>query len=133
MAVAMTEVLRRAEPMDVRIDGEPRRLWLLFVGNGRYHPDGFAPSWRERLDHDELDLRVIDADHPWARTRLVVALMSGRLGRCRVYEERRVSKVTITLAGAADEMALDGELVPAPDEVTLHPEPRRLVVYRPAK
>ncbi len=64
LAVAVVRVLRHGTPVDVEIDGERRSLWLAFVGNCRYLPDGMAPTWRERLDDGQLDVRVVDAAHP---------------------------------------------------------------------
>jgi undecaprenyl-diphosphatase len=132
LAVALVEVLQRAEPVQLEIDDDPRVVWLLFAGNGRYHPSGFAPSWRERLDDDCVDVRIIDADKRFGRTRLVLAVLSGTLGRCRVYEERLVQRMQLRLA-ADEQMARDGETHPAPRELVLHPASRRLVVYRPAQ
>ena len=132
LSVALVEVLRHAEPLEVELDGQSRRLWLLFGGNGRYHPPGFAPSWREKLDDEVIDLRVVDASSPLARSRLVAAVLSGRLGRSRVYEERQVTSADVRLTGA-QELARDGEVEPAPDRLVLRSAERRLIVYRPAK
>jgi undecaprenyl-diphosphatase len=131
LAVALAEVLGRGRPLDIEIDGESRRLWLLFGGNGHYEPDGFAPSWRPRLDEGCIDVRLVDAARPWARLRLVAAVLSGRLGRCRVYEERLVDRIRLRLPDGV-RLARDGESEPAPTEITLRPAARRLVVYRPA-
>jgi diacylglycerol kinase family enzyme/membrane-associated phospholipid phosphatase len=132
LAVALVEVLQTAEPLAVEVDGEPRKLWLLFAGNGRYHPSGFAPSWRERLDDDCVDVRIVDAERPLGRSRLVLAALSGTLGRCRVYEERLVDRLTLRLSDDQQRMARDGETTDAPHEIVLRPAERRLVVYRPA-
>lgn len=131
LAVALAEVLGRAQPTHVEVDGAAQRVWLLFAGNGRYHPSGFAPSWRERLDEGVLDVRVVDAGAPWARTRLVVAVLTGRLGRCRVYREWTTETVQIRFRDDDPQLARDGEREPAPQQVTLS-VPHRLVVYRPA-
>lgn len=130
LVVALVEVLRHAEPIDLQLDGERRHLWLLFGGNGRYHPPGFAPSCREDLGDESVDLRLVDATSPWARTRLVSAVLSGRLGRTRVYEERNVGRVDVRLP-SGQRLARDGEVEPAPDELVLRPASRRLIVYRP--
>jgi diacylglycerol kinase family enzyme/membrane-associated phospholipid phosphatase len=131
LALALVEVLGRAEPTDIDVDGTPRRVWLLFGGNGRYHPSGFAPSWRERLDEDVVDVRIVDATRRWGRTRLVAAVLTGRLGRCRVYEERVVRRMQIGFHADEPTLARDGETQPAPREITLAPSDRKLVVYRP--
>ena len=130
LALALAEVLGSAEPANIEIDGKPRRVWLLFGGNGRYHPSGFAPSWRERLDEDVVDIRIVDAKRRWARTR-VAAVLTGRLGRCRVYEEHVVEQMAIRFLDPDPTLARDGETQPAPSELTLRPSDRRLVVYRP--
>jgi diacylglycerol kinase family enzyme/membrane-associated phospholipid phosphatase len=132
LAVALAEVLGRAEPLHIEVDDQPRRVWLLFGGNGRYHPPGFAPTWRDRLDDARIDVRIVDAEQPFGRLRLVAAVLSGRLGRCRVYEERVVDRLSVRLPGDGHRLARDGEAQPAPRELVLRPAARRLVVYRPA-
>jgi undecaprenyl-diphosphatase len=131
LALALVSTLRSADPVQVTVGGDERRLWLLFGGNGRYHPPGFAPSWRERLDSAVVDVRMVDADRPLARLRLIAAVMSGRLGRCRVYEERTVDRLEVRLP-SGQRMARDGEIHDAPRRLVLRPARRRLVVYRPA-
>lgn len=131
LGAALVEVLQQAEPLEVEVDGEKRVVWLVFAGNGRYHPAGFAPSWRERLDDDCVDVRIIDADKRFGRSRLVFAVLSGTLGRCRVYEERVVDRLELRLPGTGERMARDGETHEAPQELVLRPAARRLVVYRP--
>ncbi|MBW5420972.1 hypothetical protein GKQ77_05215, partial [Streptomyces sp. BG9H] len=46
LAMGLLRVLADGAPIDVELDGHPCRLWLLFAGNSRYHPPGFAPSYR---------------------------------------------------------------------------------------
>jgi len=133
LAVALAEVLGRANPTTIEIDGEERCVWLLFGGNGRYHPAGFAPSWRERLDEGVVDVRIVDATSPLARTRLVAAVLTGALGRCRVYSEEVVSATRLRFVDdPAPRLARDGEWSDAPQELTVSVDERRLVVYRPA-
>lgn len=131
LAVALVEVLGRATPARVEIDGHRRSVWLLFGGNGRYHPAGFAPSWRERLDEDVVDVRIVSAERPWARTRLVAAVLTGLLGRSRVYEEHVVRRMAVRFLDPDPVLARDGESQPAPPDVVLQPADRHLVVYRP--
>ncbi|MCW7940826.1 phosphoesterase [Streptomyces hygroscopicus] len=130
-AVALIRVVRSATPVELRLDGHPRRLWLLFAGNGRYVPDGFAPSFRPRLDDGLLDLRTVDGSHRLARTRVVVAALAGALGRSRVYRAERVSRVCAEDLRGADTFAYDGEVVPATRALRLEKRSRALVVYRP--
>jgi diacylglycerol kinase family enzyme/membrane-associated phospholipid phosphatase len=131
LVVALVQVLGRATPLVVEVDGKPRRLWTLFAGNGRYHPDGFAPSWRERLDAGCLDVRLLYADAPLARTRLVAAVLTGRLGRSRVHEQQVVARLEVRSDGPL-RIARDGESHDGPSHLRLHTTSRSLVVYRPS-
>ncbi|GAA5706711.1 lipid kinase YegS [Streptomyces avermitilis] len=131
-AVALARVLRTATPVELRIDGRPRRLWLLFAGNGHHVPDGFAPAFRPRLDDGLLDLRLIDGDRRYARTRVIAAALAGTLGRSRVYSAAPVSRVRLEGLGGTRNLAYDGEVTCAPDQLTLEKRGRGLAVYRPA-
>ena len=132
MAVAMRRVVRNAQPVHVEVDGQARRLWTLFAGNGHYHPAGFAPSWRERLDDGCIDVRIVDASRPLARTRLVLAVLTGRLGRSRVHEQRIVAKIPVRSRQGGLRVARDGEVTDGPGHLLLRAASRTLVVYRPA-
>lgn len=132
MAVAMARVLRGARPVHLEVDGQDRRLWTLFAGNGHYHPAGFAPTWRERLDDGCIDVRLVDAARPLARTRLVLAVLTGRLGRSSVHEQRIVAKLAVRSRQGGLPVARDGEAGQGPERLLLRAATRPLVVYRPA-
>lgn len=133
MLLALSWVLWNDSPFEAEIDGEARRVWMIFVGNGRYMPDGFAPTYRTRLDESLLDLRVVDAEAPLARLRLVGAVLTGRLGRSRVYEQRTVERVRISSSQAAPlPFASDGEVSEGIRRIAVTTSAARLVVYRPA-
>lgn len=129
MVWAMGRVMRRAEPVFLEVDGEPRKVWTLFAGNGHYHPAGFAPSWRERLDDGCIDVRLIDADQPGSRLRLVAAVLTGRLGKSRVYEQRLVGSLPVRTRQGGLRLARDGEQSEGPGHLTLRSATKRLVVY----
>ncbi|MGD1218763.1 bifunctional phosphatase PAP2/diacylglycerol kinase family protein [Streptomyces krungchingensis] len=131
-AVALVRVLRTATPVELSLNGRPRRLWLLFAGNGRYVPEGFAPSYRPRLDDGLLDLRVVDGDHRLARTRVVLSALAGALHRSRVYGAEQVPWVRLENVTGTDSLAFDGEIAAAEASLSLEKEPGALVVYRPA-
>jgi len=115
----------------LEVDGRARTLWTLFAGNGHYHPAGFAPSWRERLDDGCIDIRLIDAEQRFARSRLVAAVLTGRLGRSRVYEQRIVAKLPVRSLQGPLQIARDGEVSEGPEQLLLRAAARPLVVYRP--
>jgi undecaprenyl-diphosphatase len=129
MGLAMARVLRGAEAVSLEVDGQPRRLWTLFAGNGHYHPAGFAPSWRERLDDGCIDVRLIDADQSLSRLRLVAAVLTGRLGRSRVYEQRLVASLPVRSRQGGLRIARDGEVSDGPGHLTLRAAADKLVVY----
>ncbi len=128
-AVALTHVLRSCPPVDLELDGSPYRAWMVFFGNGRYHPEGFAPAWRGRLDDGLIDVRVLRADVPHARLRLVFAALTGTLSRCRAYEQRTVSSMHVRSLEGNLRLSRDGEVFDGPREVTVRKAPRRLRVY----
>ncbi|MFJ6835889.1 phosphatase PAP2 family protein [Streptomyces sp. NPDC091209] len=132
-AVALVRGLGNARPVEVNVNGRPRRLWLLLAGNGRYVPDGLAPAFRPRLDDGLLDVRLVDADRRLARTRLVVSTVLGTLRHSRVYGAERVPWVELDGFLGVDTLAYDGEAHPGAYGVRLEKEYRALVVYRPAR
>ncbi|MEV6551771.1 diacylglycerol kinase family protein [Streptomyces sp. NPDC051597] len=132
LALGLLRVLADGTPIDVALDGQPRRLWLLFVGNSRYDPPGFAPSCRPSLDDGLLDVRIVDGKQPFARTRLVVAFLSGTLARSRVYQETTAVRLRIDCAGKAGDYTRDGEVSAASDTLILDKRARALTVYLPA-
>jgi undecaprenyl-diphosphatase len=109
LAVALARELPRMEPLHLEVGGEPATVWLGWIGNGAYAPTGFAPSWRETLDDGVLDVRLVLGDRRFARLRLVVEVVLGRLRRCPVYREQRVDELTIVCRDGPLRLAVDGE------------------------
>lgn len=132
LIVALGSVLGRAQPLELDIDGRHRRVWMAFIGNCRYHPHGFAPSWRERLDDGQLDIRLVDAASPFSRTRLVLAVLTGLLGRSRVYEERTVERLQVRSLDGPLRLAADGEVFDGPAEFVIAKADNPLHVLVPA-
>ena len=117
LLVALVRELPRMEPLSVEIDGDVRRVWLAWIGNCRYQPTGFGPSWRERLDDGCLDVRLVSGVRRFSRTRFAVDVLSGRLGRCPVYEERVVPSLTVRSLDGPLRLAADGETYDGPVEL----------------
>ncbi|WP_185006573.1 bifunctional phosphatase PAP2/diacylglycerol kinase family protein [Crossiella cryophila] len=111
-AAALVRVLHASRPLKVRIDGETRQVWLLFVGNGSYEPKGFAPTSRPRLDDGLLDVRYVRADMRWSRTRFVLAALTGALHRSRTYCQQDRPEVEVEVLGNKVAIATDGEVGP---------------------
>lgn len=83
--IALVRILRTGEPVHLEIDGKSLEAWMVFFGNCRYVPEGFAPTSRSRLDDGLLDVRIVDGSRPMARMRLILAVLSGRLPTSPVY------------------------------------------------
>ncbi|HVF19560.1 MAG TPA: phosphatase PAP2 family protein [Mycobacteriales bacterium] len=132
MLVALCRVLTSSQPVRVRIDGRERSIWMIFIGNCRYHPHGFAPSWRERLDDGLLDVRIVEASAPYARVRLIAAVLLGRLGRCRVYEEVTTRELKVESLQGPLRLARDGEVFDGPETFAVTKLERPLTVFVPA-
>ncbi|AUG82187.1 phosphoesterase [Kitasatospora sp. MMS16-BH015] len=132
LALALAEVLRSAEPTHLSVSGVPRTLWLLFAGNGRYEPAGFAPTHRGSLADGRLDIRAVDGSAPFARTRLLAAFLTGTLGTSRVYREARLTTLDLTDLRGVTDFSVDGEVRPAPERLRLTKPGRPLTVYRPS-
>ncbi|HLT70846.1 MAG TPA: diacylglycerol kinase family protein [Acidimicrobiales bacterium] len=132
-AVALVRVLRRGSPVRVVVDGEERVLWLAFLGNCRYHPPGVAPTWRERLDDGQIDVRLVDASQPFARARLVAAALTGTLRRSRVLETFETTTLHVRSPDGPLRLARDGETFDGPDEVVVVKDGSRLTVYTPQR
>jgi undecaprenyl-diphosphatase len=130
--IALIQVLRRSQPHELILDGRRRRLWLYFAGNCRYEPQGMAPAYRPDLSDGCLDIRLVEAG-PLARSRLVAAVLTGTLGRCRVYHSWRAGSVEIRSAdGQPIWLSVDGEVATAESGFTQGKHPHGLLVYRRA-
>lgn len=132
VVVALFRVLRRASPVHLEIDGRRRRIWMVFIGNCRYDPPGFTPSWRERLDDGLLDVRIVDGSQPWSRARLLASVVTGRLARSRAYEQRYVGSLRVRSLEGRLRLARDGETFDGPDEFTISKAEEPLAVFVPA-
>jgi diacylglycerol kinase family enzyme len=132
MLIGLIDVLRTSRPVDLLVDGRRRRIWLLFVGNCGYEPSGAAPTYRPDLADGTLDVRMIDGSQPLARMRLVVAVLLGTLGRCRVYRTWSASSLRVaSLRGEPVPLCLDGEATETSPAISLIKRPKKLLVYRP--
>lgn len=129
--VALYRVLRRCDPVDVELDGRRRKLWLVFIGNGEYEPRGFVPSRRARLDDDWLDVRLVDGTRPYARTRLLLAVLTGTLRGNPAYEELRTEHLEVRSLEGPLRLAVDGETFDGSERFTVRKCEKRLVVYTP--
>ncbi|MGW3543157.1 phosphatase PAP2 family protein [Nocardia niigatensis] len=132
LAAGLIHVVRHGDPQPVLIDGHPRLVWMIFIGNGRYYPPGFAPAYRTRLDDNHLDVRIIDATTPFAATLMVLAMLTRTVRWCPAYQRNAPRKLVI--AGPTDHplpLSLDGESGRTARPLEIRIEPASLLVYRP--
>lgn len=131
LVLALAWELPRMAPLRVEVDGRPMRVWVAWIGNCRYGPPGLTPAWREQLDDGLLDVRLITGARRFSRTRVLLAVLAGRLRRCRVYEERTVEAIHIRTAEGTVRMAADGETFDGPGELDVTKRRRELLVAVP--
>jgi diacylglycerol kinase family enzyme/membrane-associated phospholipid phosphatase len=130
--LALVQVMRRGQPHELILNGRHRRLWLCFAGNCGFEPPGMAPTYRPDLSDGYLDIRVVHAGL-LARSRLVAAILTGTLSRCRVYQTWRARSLDISSAqGGEIWLSVDGEVATAESSFRLGKRPRGLLVYRSA-
>ncbi|MEU9098421.1 diacylglycerol kinase family protein [Streptomyces sp. NPDC048361] len=133
LVVGLARVLATGSPLSVVINGRARRIWLLFAGNGIYHPAGFAPTYRTQLDDGLLDVRVVEAGTPLARTRLLLAVLTGTLHGSRVLTTAQVRRLELEVTEGEPHLAYDGEVTDATyRQLVLDKLPQAVTLYRPA-
>lgn len=132
-AVAAGRVLRTERPLRARYDGRTIRLNMMFIGNSRYEPRGFAPTLRTRMDDGLLDVRMLESSGRLAGLRLVSALLTGRLARCRAYHELDVPEFELRLLDGPARVARDGEVGELTDLIRVRVAYRELTVYCPRR
>ncbi|HEY6423285.1 MAG TPA: phosphatase PAP2 family protein [Pseudonocardiaceae bacterium] len=129
-AAALVVSLRHARPLRVKLDGQEQQLWILFVGNGPYHPRGMVPAWRPRLDSGLLDIRYVRADRRFSRARAIIALALGALRHTRTYVQREAASLDVELIDAPARLAADGEVLDEACRFTLRVAEQPIAVYR---
>lgn len=131
-AWAISQVLRKCPPLAAEVDGVPRKLVMIFIGNGGYSPRGFVPRWRPRLNSGQLDVRLVDSARPGSWWRLLLGALTGDMYRSSRYLETRTPSLTVAIDGPPGYLARDGEVTDAPHSVKFSVRREALTVYRGA-
>ncbi len=131
VVLALANVLRHGEPIEAELNGSTRKIWMIFIGNCAYDPPGFAPASRDRLDDGLFDVRTIDGTDPHARLRLIGAIITGRLGRSKVYTRELVTELNISTASSTTRLAADGETFEGSGTFSVAKPSRRLRTFAP--
>jgi diacylglycerol kinase family enzyme/membrane-associated phospholipid phosphatase len=131
LVISLFKVLRRAKPLSIELNGKSRRIWMLFIGNCRYYPQGLAPTWRERLDDGKLDIRLVSAEPPLARIRFMIALVAGTLAKSPVYEQFIADQLKVRSLDGPLRLARDGETFNGTDDFVVEKPGERVMIYVP--
>ena len=130
-AYAMLRTLRHDEPVRIRYDNKTLQTSLFFLGNSTYLPSGFAPAHRNRIDDGLIDVRILETGRPFSKTRVMTALMAGRLVRSRLYHEQHVPEFSFSCVDGPTAIAFDGEVDGEHDHANFSIRYRVLPVFRP--
>ncbi|WP_432397950.1 bifunctional phosphatase PAP2/diacylglycerol kinase family protein [Pseudarthrobacter sp. L19] len=129
--VAMFRTFAAGTPSTLVVDGVRHKLWILYVGRGRYYPRDHAPLVRPVLDDGVLDLRMITADESFARLRLLWAVLTGTVATSGITHLREASRIRVEPADPTMVLAVDGEVMPGVRAVEFSVQPGGLVYYTP--
>lgn len=130
LAVAGVRTLRHAAPVNVVVDGRPRRVWVGFVGNCRYASWGALPTWRSRLADGRLDVRLVLAGRGGGKLRGLAGLLLGHLRVARGYRAWRTSALRLESQSPLW-LATDGETNTVAAPVTITKHGAALAVFQP--
>lgn len=129
--VAAVRTISRENAVRLRVDDVTSDSSLVFIGNGQYFPQGFAPSVRQNLADGLIDLRILDTSTRWARVKVLAATLTGQFGRLKEYHEVSAAELLVELPDGPQRVARDGELGEVADELRLRIARRALTVYAP--
>ncbi|MET4095265.1 phosphatase PAP2 family protein [Arthrobacter sp. UYCu712] len=131
--VAMLRTFAAGTPTTLIVDGVRHKLWILYIGRGRYYPRDHAPLVRPVLDDGVFDLRMITADESFARLRLLWAVLTGTVASSRITHLSESTRIRVEPADSTMVLAVDGEVMPAVRAVEFSVQPAALTYYSPAR
>ena len=130
--VAMLRTFAAESPTTLIVDGVRRKLWILYIGRGRYYPRDHAPLVRPVLDDGVFDLRMITADESFARLRLLWSVLTGTVATSRITHLSESSSIRVEPGDTTMVLAVDGEVMPGVRGVKFSVAPGALTYYSPA-
>ena len=130
--VAMFRTFAAGTPTTLVVDGVRHKLWILYVGRGRYYPRDHAPLVRPVLDDGVFDLRLITADESFARLRLLWSVLTGTVATSRITHLSERSSIRVEPGDTSMVLAVDGEVMPGVRGVEFSVLPGALTYYSPA-
>jgi undecaprenyl-diphosphatase len=130
--VAMLRTFAAGTPTTLFIDGVRHKLWMLYVGRGRYFPRDHAPLVRPVMDDGVLDFRLITADESFARLRLLWSVLTGTVSTSKITHLREATRIKVESGGPPMALAVDGEAMAGVRSVQFTVKPGALTYYSPA-
>ena len=130
--VAMLRTFAAGSPTTLIVDGVRHKLWILYIGRGRYYPRDHAPLVRPVLDDGVFDLRMITADESLARLRLLWSVLTGTVATSRITHLSESSRIRVEPRDTTMVLAVDGEVMPGVRGVEFSVMPGALTYYSPA-
>jgi undecaprenyl-diphosphatase len=120
-------------PTTLAVDGVVHKVWIAYLGRGRYYPRDHAPLFRPVMDDGVLDVRMITADESFARVRLLWSVLTGTVASSSITHLREATEVRIDAGGAPMALAVDGEALAGVRSVAYRIQPRALTYYSPRR
>ena len=130
--VAMLRTFAAGTPTALTVDGVRHKVWILYIGRGRYYPRDHAPLVRPVLDDGVFDLRMITADESFARLRLLWSVLTGTVATSRITHLSESSRIRVEPGDTPMVLAVDGEVMPGVRCVEFSVTPGALTYYSPA-
>ena len=110
--VAMFRTFAVEKPITLIVNGVRHRLWIMYLGRGRYYPRDHAPLVRPVLDDGVLDVRMMTADESFARLRMLWSVLTGTVATSRITHLAEATRVRVECGTAPMVLAVDGEAMP---------------------
>ncbi|NUT70608.1 bifunctional phosphatase PAP2/diacylglycerol kinase family protein [Pseudarthrobacter sp. C4D7] len=129
--VAMFRTFAAGTPTTLSVDGVRHKVWIAYLGRGRFYPRDHAPLIRPVMDDGVLDVRLITADERFARLRLLWSVLTGTVASSGITHLREATKVRIDAGGGPMALAVDGEALAGVRKVAYEVRPRALTYYSP--
>ncbi|KRE83394.1 bifunctional phosphatase PAP2/diacylglycerol kinase family protein [Arthrobacter sp. Soil764] len=131
--VAMFRTFAAGTPITLSVDGVVRKVWIAYLGRGRFYPRDHAPLFRPVMDDGVLDVRMITADESFARVRLLWSVLTGTVASSGITHLREATEVRIDAGGSPMALAVDGEALAGVRTVSYRIRPRALTYYSPRR
>lgn len=129
--VAMLRTFATGTPTTLLVNGVRHKLWIAYVGRGRYYPRDHAPLVRPVLDDGVLDVRMITADESFARLRLLWSVLTGTVATSRITHLTEATSLRIESDGSSMVLAVDGEAIAGVRTAEFRVASRGLAYYSP--